>query len=84
MHAFVRGNPLRSLVVLAGSAWRWALLAGLGLVVVALLVPSFSGLATAASGPLYDRFGAGGYWAMAAMAVAGLVAAAPLRSRLAG
>ena len=42
------------------------------------------GLATAASGPLYDRFGAGGYWAMAAMAVAGLVAAAPLRSRLAG
>ena len=42
------------------------------------------GLATAASGPLYDRFGAGGYWAMAAMAVGGLVAAAPLRSRLAG
>ena len=42
------------------------------------------GLATAASGPLYDRFGAGGYWAMAAMAVAGLCAAAPLRSRLAG
>lgn len=42
------------------------------------------GLATAASGPLYDRFGAGGYWAMAAMAAAGLVAAAPLRRRLAG
>ena len=40
------------------------------------------GLATAASGPLYDRFGAGGYWAMAAVAVAGLIAAAPLRSRL--
>ncbi len=40
------------------------------------------GLATAASGPLYDRFGAGGYWAMAAMAAAGLVAAIPLRRRL--
>ena len=40
------------------------------------------GLATAASGPLYDRFGAGGYWAMAAMAAAGLLAAAPLRRRL--
>ncbi|WP_298743485.1 MFS transporter [uncultured Brevundimonas sp.] len=42
------------------------------------------GLATAVSGPLYDRFGAGGYWAMAAMAAAGLVAAVPLRRRLAG
>lgn len=41
------------------------------------------GLATAASGPLYDRFGAGGYWAMAGMAVAGLIAALPLRTRLA-
>lgn len=41
------------------------------------------GLATAASGPLYDRFGAGGYAAMAAMALAGLVAALPLRRRLA-
>lgn len=41
------------------------------------------GLATAASGPLYDRFGAGGYWAMAAMAAAGLAAALPLRRRLA-
>ena len=40
------------------------------------------GLATAASGPLYDRFGAGGYWAMAAMAAAGLIAAIPLRRRL--
>ena len=40
------------------------------------------GLATAASGPLYDRFGAGGYWAMAAMAAAGLIAAVPLRRRL--
>lgn len=40
------------------------------------------GLATAASGPLYDRFGAGGYWAMAVMAVAGLIAALPLRRRL--
>jgi PPP family 3-phenylpropionic acid transporter len=41
------------------------------------------GLATAASGPLYDRFGAGGYWAMAVMAAAGLVAAIPLRRKLA-
>lgn len=40
------------------------------------------GLATAASGPLYDRFGAGGYWAMAAMAAAGLLAALPLRRTL--
>lgn len=41
------------------------------------------GLATAASGPLYDRFGAGGYAAMAVMALAGLLAALPLRRRLA-
>ncbi len=41
------------------------------------------GLATAASGPLYDHFGAGGYWAMAAMAAAGLLAALPLRHQLA-
>lgn len=41
------------------------------------------GLATAASGPLYDRYGAGGYWAMAAMAAAGLLAALPLRAQLA-
>lgn len=41
------------------------------------------GLATAASGPLYDRFGAGGYWAMAVMAAAGLLAAVPLRGQLA-
>lgn len=41
------------------------------------------GLATAASGPLYDHFGAGGYWAMAAMAAAGLLAALPLRRQLA-
>ena len=40
------------------------------------------GLATAASGPLYDRFGFGGYAAMAAMAAAGLLAALPLRRRL--
>ena len=40
------------------------------------------GLATAASGPLYDRFGAGGYVAMAVMALAGLLAALPLRRRL--
>ena len=41
------------------------------------------GLATAASGTLYDRYGAGGYWAMAAMAAAGLLAALPLRGQLA-
>ena len=41
------------------------------------------GLATAASGPLYDRYGAGGYWAMALMAAAGLAAALPLRAQLA-
>ena len=41
------------------------------------------GLATAASGPLYDRFGAGGYLAMALMALAGLLAALPLRRILA-
>lgn len=29
------------------------------------------GLATLASGPLFDRYGAGGYWAMAALAAAG-------------
>jgi PPP family 3-phenylpropionic acid transporter len=41
------------------------------------------GLATAVSGPLYDRYGAGGYWAMAAMAAAGLLACLPLRAQLA-
>jgi PPP family 3-phenylpropionic acid transporter len=41
------------------------------------------GVATAVSGPLYDRLGAGGYWAMAAMAGAGLLAAIPLRGQLA-
>ena len=41
------------------------------------------GLATAVSGPLYDRYGAGGYWAMAALAGAGLLAAIPLRGQLA-
>lgn len=40
------------------------------------------GLATLMSGPLYDRFGAGGYWAMAAMAAAGLLAALPLRTQI--
>jgi PPP family 3-phenylpropionic acid transporter len=40
------------------------------------------GGATALSGPLYDRFGAGGYAAMAVMSAAGLVAALPLRRRL--
>ncbi|HEY0103323.1 MAG TPA: MFS transporter [Brevundimonas sp.] len=41
------------------------------------------GLATAVSGPLYDRYGAGGYWAMAVMAAAGLLACLPLRVQLA-
>lgn len=41
------------------------------------------GLGTAASGPLFDRYGAGGYWAMALMAAAGLLAALPLRGQLA-
>lgn len=36
------------------------------------------GLATLASGPLFDRFGAGGYLLMAAMCAAGLVAGARL------
>lgn len=40
------------------------------------------GLATLASGSLYDRFGAGGYWAMAAMAAVGLLAAIPLRAQM--
>lgn len=41
------------------------------------------GLATVASGALYDRFGAGGYWAMAGMATAGLLATLSLRGQLA-
>ncbi len=41
------------------------------------------GLATAASGPLYDHYGSGGYWAMAALAATGLLAALPLRGQLA-
>lgn len=41
------------------------------------------GAATLLSGPLYDRFGAGGYGAMALLAAAGLFAALALRSRLA-
>jgi PPP family 3-phenylpropionic acid transporter len=41
------------------------------------------GLATAASGPLYDRFGAGGYWAMAALSAVGLLAALLLGTQLA-
>jgi len=40
------------------------------------------GAATAISGPLYDRYGAGGYIAMAVMAGAGLVAALSVRRRL--
>jgi PPP family 3-phenylpropionic acid transporter len=34
-----------------------------------------AGLATMASGPLFDRFGAGGYLLMSAMCVAGLIGA---------
>lgn len=41
------------------------------------------GLATLASGPLYDRFGAGGYGAMAALSLAGLLATLALRRKLA-
>ena len=41
------------------------------------------GLATAASGPLYDSWGSGGYLAMAGLAGLGLVAAFSLRRRLA-
>lgn len=40
------------------------------------------GLATAASGPLYDRFGLSGYLAMAVLAGAGGLAAMALRTRL--
>ena len=40
------------------------------------------GLATAASGPLYDVFGLRGYLAMAALALAGGLAGLTLRSRL--
>jgi len=40
------------------------------------------GLATIVSGPLYDRFGAGGYWAMAALSALGLCAALMLRTGL--
>lgn len=42
----------------------------------------FIGLATLASGALYARAGAQGYWVMAAMAGAGLVAALAVRRRL--
>jgi PPP family 3-phenylpropionic acid transporter len=38
------------------------------------------GAATLVSGVLYDRFGAGGYWAMAVLAALGLWIVAPLRS----
>lgn len=41
------------------------------------------GLATMVSGPLYDRFGAGGYWAMVALSGLGLAAALMLRDGLA-
>lgn len=40
------------------------------------------GLATSVSGPLYDRFGAGGYWAMTGLSVLGLIAALILRGGL--
>lgn len=39
------------------------------------------GLATILSGFLYDAFGAGGYWAMAALAAFGVWLAAPLNAR---
>ena len=39
------------------------------------------GLATLASGWLYDAYGAGGYWAMAALAAFGLFLVAPLGQR---
>jgi PPP family 3-phenylpropionic acid transporter len=42
------------------------------------------GLATLASGPLFDHFGAGGYLAMAVMALAGVVGALRLPGALAG
>ena len=41
------------------------------------------GLATLTSGPLYDAFGAGGYWAMAGLSLLGLGAALALRPALA-
>ena len=40
------------------------------------------GLATMVSGPLYDRFGAGGYWAMTVLSGLGLIAALILRPGL--
>jgi PPP family 3-phenylpropionic acid transporter len=42
------------------------------------------GLATLASGPLFDAWGAGGYLAMTAMSAAGLLGAVRLRRRLGG
>jgi PPP family 3-phenylpropionic acid transporter len=47
----------------------------------ALAAGALLGLATLASGYLYDRFGAGGYGAMAALAGLGLLIAAPLVRR---
>jgi len=41
----------------------------------ALSAGALMGLATMASGPLFDRFGAQGYFLMAAMCVAGLIGA---------
>lgn len=41
------------------------------------------GLATAVSGPLFDRFGAGGYGAMAVLSALGVIAAVSLGRRLA-
>ena len=50
--------------------------AGLGMTLYAVLAAGTPiGLATLASGALFDRFGAGGYAAMAAMAACGLAAA---------
>ena len=42
------------------------------------------GLATSVSGPLFDQVGAKGYWAMALMALTGLLVALKLRSLTAG
>ena len=41
-----------------------------------------TGLATAASGPLYDRWGGAGYWPMAALAVVGVFAVMAVRAEV--
>jgi PPP family 3-phenylpropionic acid transporter len=53
--------------------------AGLGQTLYAALAAgALIGIATLASGLLYESFGAGGYWVMAALAVVGLWIVAPL------